>query len=325
MHVRRSVLGWGVFLILAGAVPLAAQAGYLTNDQIERLWQLWPLILIGIGAGLVLSRTRFGLIGGLIVAATFGLMVGGLLSSGLGTVTGTGCGTDSRTAAFPDREGLISNAGAVSIDLACGDLTLTTQAGDGWLVAGQDLDGIGPSVDASTSSLEIATTDERSGPFWLGGGRQSWIVTLPQGPTLDVDLQFDAGTATVDLVGAALGRLSLRANAGKATLDLGSTRQVNEVDVQINAGSLGLTLPDRSLTGSIRANAGAVRICVPAGVALRLRTGGALNSYTYGGRDLVQEGSTWSSPGFDDAPVRIDLETIANAGSFTLDPEDGCG
>jgi hypothetical protein len=325
MHVRRSVLGWGVFLILAGAVPLAARAGYLTDDQIERLWQLWPLILIGIGTGVVLSRTRFGLIGGLIVAATFGLMVGGLLSGGLGTVTGTGCGVDSRTAAFPNREGLISNTGTVSIDLACGDLTLATQAGDGWRVAGRDSDGSGPSVYASNSSLGIATTDDRSGPFWLGGGRESWTITLPQAPTLDVDLRFDAGTAMVDLDGAALGRLSLRANAGRATLDLGSTRQVNEIDLQLNAGSLGLTLPDRSLTGSIRANAGAVRICVPAGVALRLTTGGALNSYAYGGSDLVQDGSTWSSPGFDNAQVRIDLETIANAGSFTLDPEDGCG
>ena len=87
MHIRRGYLGWGVFLILAGAVPLAVRAGYLTDDQIGRLWTLWPLILVGIGVGLILSRTRFDFIGGIIVAATLGLMAGGILSSGVGTLS----------------------------------------------------------------------------------------------------------------------------------------------------------------------------------------------------------------------------------------------
>ena len=53
MHVRRGLLGWGVFLILAGAIPLAVRAGYISNDDLGRYWSLWPLILIGIGVGLV--------------------------------------------------------------------------------------------------------------------------------------------------------------------------------------------------------------------------------------------------------------------------------
>ena len=61
MHVRRGFLGWGVFLILAGAVPLAVRAGYLDDDQVGRLWTLWPLILIGIGVGLILSPDAFRL------------------------------------------------------------------------------------------------------------------------------------------------------------------------------------------------------------------------------------------------------------------------
>jgi hypothetical protein len=38
MHVRRGYLGWGVFLILTGAVPLLVRSGYLTGDQVDRLW-----------------------------------------------------------------------------------------------------------------------------------------------------------------------------------------------------------------------------------------------------------------------------------------------
>ena len=58
MHIRRGFLGWGVFLILAGAIPLLVRSGYLDADQVGRLWQLWPLILVGIGVGLILGRTR---------------------------------------------------------------------------------------------------------------------------------------------------------------------------------------------------------------------------------------------------------------------------
>jgi hypothetical protein len=97
------------------------------------------------------------------------------------------------------------------------------------------------------------------------------------------------------------------------------------IEAGINAGSLNLSLPKLSMTGSIEANAGAVKLCAPDGAALRLHTGqGALGSYDYAGHGLVQDGSTWSTPGFDTAPVRIELDTTANLGSFTLDPEGGC-
>ena len=50
-----------------------------------------------------------------------------------------------------------------------------------------------------------------------------------------------------------------------------------------------------------------------------------ITSYDYAGHGLVQDGKTWTTPGYDSATVRIELDTNANAGSFSLDPEDGCG
>src|SRR6186997_1384502 len=113
MHVRRGFLGWGVFLILAGAVPLAVRAGIIPGDQLARSWTLWPLILVGIGVGLVLARTRFDFLGTLIVAATFGLMVGGLLSAGVTGLSGGSCGSTDRGTAFPARDGTFGASGEV--------------------------------------------------------------------------------------------------------------------------------------------------------------------------------------------------------------------
>lgn len=60
MRIDRGLLDWGAFLIVLGAVPLAARAGYLDTDTLRRAWELWPLVLIGIGLGLILQRTRAG-------------------------------------------------------------------------------------------------------------------------------------------------------------------------------------------------------------------------------------------------------------------------
>lgn len=326
MHIRRGYLGWGVFLILAGAVPLAVRAGYLTDAQISRWWSLWPLILVGIGVGLILSRTRFEFIGGIIVAATFGLMAGGFLSSGIGTLSTGACGQDTGTSAFPTRDGTFSaSGGSIDIEADCGDVSVGVAPGDGWRVEGEDADGTGPVIEATETALRVRPQDDGGVPFWGLGKRDTWRVTVPDALRTDVDLRLNAGQATVDLSGALVGTVALRLNAGSATIDLESAEAVEDIDIQLNAGSLGLTLPHTSTAGTIHANAGAVRLCAPAGVALKLHTGESIvASYDYDDHGLIQDGSTWTTPGFDTAPQRIELRTEANAGSFVLDPEDGC-
>jgi hypothetical protein len=109
-------------------------------------------------------------------------------------------------------------------------------------------------------------------------------------------------------------------------MDLGSVERIGDLQVGLNAGSVELTLPNLSMTGSIEANAGSVQLCAPPGAGLRLETNDSIvASYDYGDRGLIKNGSTWQSPGFDTAAVKILLRTQANAGSFSLDPKDGCG
>ncbi|HEV8402375.1 MAG TPA: DUF5668 domain-containing protein [Candidatus Limnocylindrales bacterium] len=325
MRIRRGFLGWGVFLILVGAIPLLVRSGYLDADQVDRLWTLWPLILVGIGVGLILRHSRFDFVGGLIVAATVGLMVGGLLSAGFGQISNGVCGSQTGSAAFPARDGTFAGPGSVELQLDCGQLTVGVASGTGWHVAGSDDDGNGPAIDSTDTSLTVRSRSGNGAPFFGFGARDSWQVTVPDASRLDVDLEVNAGGATVDLGGASLGTLDLRQNAGSATVDLGTVTVIDGLDARLNAGSLGVTLPNVSLTGTIVANAGSVRLCAPPGAGLKLQTGeDIVGSYDYHGHGLVKDGSTWTTPGFDTAAVKIELQTSANAGSFTLDPEDGC-
>jgi hypothetical protein len=326
MHIRRGALNWGVFLILAGAVPLAVRAGYLTDEQVTRLWSLWPLVLVGIGVGLILSRTNFNFLGGLVIAATFGLMVGGLLSGGVNGFPTSACGSDSGGVAFPARNGsIVGTSGTVDLRLDCGDLDLAVTTGTAWVVEGKDARGTGPNLTSSDSSLRVASNEHDANIFGPFSTREDWKVTLPDGPNLDLSVRLNAGSANADLGNATLGQVSLEMNAGSTTLDLGTTRAIEGFDANLNAGSLSLSLPNVSFDGSIRANAGSVKMCAPAGVALRLHTDGSnLASFDYSGQGLVQEGATWTTPGFESAAVKIDLRTQANAGSFSLNPEDGC-
>ena len=325
MRIHRGFLGWGIFLILAGSIPLAVRAGYLTDDQLQNVGSLWPLILVGIGVGLILSRTQYGFLGGFIVAATFGVMVGGLLA---GSVAGfdLGCGGTSGTTAFPSRQGpLTGSSASIDIDLSCGDLTVAAAPGNNWQIEGQDRDGTGPNLNAANDSLRVSTRTSNRGLFGALGERQTWRLTLPDGPQLDTQLTLNAGSSTVNLAGANLGSFEATVNAGSATVDLGTARQVRDVHIDMNAGSIGLTLPNLSMTGSIEVNAGSVKICTPPGVALRIETKESIvSSYDFEGHGLVKNGSTWQTPDFDSAGVRIDLSAQANAGSISLDPAGGC-
>jgi hypothetical protein len=324
MRIDRNLLGWGVFFLVAGSIPLAIRGGVLPSAIVDRWWSFWPLILVGVGLGLILSRTWLEALGGLIVSATIGLMVGGAFAAGFlgfGNLTDGVCAGDRSGGGVPfaPQTGQFGPRAAVHLELDCGELAVTTGS-DGWLVKGVDDDGAGPRVQAATDRLDVRPRSDSGGPFLRH--RERVEVELPTTSTLDLNLDLNAGSLAVDLGGATVGAFALHVNAGDARVHLDTLAALSDLDVGVNAGNVRLFLPSVATRGSVRVNAGNVDLCAPAGVALRLHTGeSVIASYDYAGAGLVQQGSTWETPGFDTAAVRIELETQANAGSFGLNRE----
>lgn len=325
MRIDQRFLGWGVFFIVLGSVPLAVRGGLLGADAAGTLWRLWPLFLVGSGIGLLLRDRRASVVGGLIVSITFGLIGGGFLAGGWGDLGAIACGDASASGAQAVRSGGLDPVARVTLDLRCGDLNARMSDAAGWTLASSGGDAP-PDVSTSSSDLRIRSAGSRVIVFpGTGGPREIWNVGLAKVSTIDLTTTLNAGSGRLDLRGGHFGTMSTTVNAGDMRIDLDGAA-VARFDLRLNAGDTRIVLPASSLTGNVTVNAGSIRLCAPAGVGLRFTTNDSniTSSFDFDGAGLVKSGSTWTSPGFDSASVKIDLSTTANAGSVALNPADGC-
>jgi hypothetical protein len=323
MHLNRGLLNWGVFLILLGAIPLAVRQGLLSEEAVSGAWTLWPLLLVAAGIGLLLRRTQLEFAGGLISAATLGIIGGGLLATG--GIPFASCGDERSSAAFPTRTGELGPTAAVEVRLNCGDLTIRTADGTAWTVEGVDDDGSGPQIEATPSSLEVHSSD-RTGFNFLGS-QDRWTVSLPTTSTLDLVVAVNAAEGRLALDRARLGRLEVGANAGEVRVDLGSVAAIASLDLNVNAGDARVELPNLALAATVEANAASVRLCPPSGSGLRVRMNDNITaSNNFAERGLVETSdNVWETPGFGSAGVQLEVQAQVNAGSLTVEPAGTCG
>jgi hypothetical protein len=323
MRVNTSLLGWGVFLVALGAVPLAASQGVITEDAVRGWWRLWPLLLIAGGVSLILRGSALGAIAGLVAAAGFGVMVGGALTGGFGGLSAVACGDDQGTTAFPAATGVLREGGSVDLELNCGELDVQVGEGSTWRLTGSSDDGRPPEIADGADRLGIRSSSDRPS-FGFGRARDVWALTLP---TAAVDLSFEVNAArvTLGLDGATLDRLDVGANASDVRAELTGAQAVSGMDIEVNAGSATLVLPERSMEGRVSVNAGTIRLCAAEGTALRIRTNDNVTaSNNFEARGLRRSGDAWETEAFSAADAQIVLDAEANAGSIELNPEEGC-
>ena len=319
----RRLLGWGLFFIILGAIPLAVRAGLLSAELVGRWPTLWPLLLIAWGVGLLLRATPIDWLGGGLTAIAFGLMGGGALASGFSGVPAmTGCGGDAAGAAFAEQRGTLSTDGQINVEFNCGTLTAQTVDGSDWTVNGSGPRGRGPDVDVDGSTVAL---ESRSSSLFDSGGRTSWTVGVPRDPVIGMGLTLNAGDATVALQGVHLSSANLTVNAGSARVDLAGAAQLGDVNGTVNLGSATLQLPAGGRTVNLSLNAGSLTVCLPAGAPLRVRWSGTLGSEDLLASGLTEVGDrTWVSAGFDESQPHVELRVSANAGSFDLDRSGSC-
>jgi len=326
MRLDRRLLGWGVFFILLGAVPLAVRGNAVDPDLVSRWPTLWPVLLIGWGVGLVLRGTSGHWLGGAITAITLGLMGGGAIATGFaGMPAFTGCGTGDGGTTFQTQKGELPDAARMAIEFNCGLLTVGTEDRSGWLVSGTDPNGAGPVI--STDSNGAVTLKGRDGGFNFGNGRSTWDVAVPRTGSLLLGVTLNAGDGAINLSGATVDTFNLTVNAGQLTADLSQATALpsDGVTATVNAGKATLKLPAFNGAANLSLNAGSLEVCVPAGTAMQVRWDGTIASNDLDASGLVKvNDSLWQSPGFDQNADHVELHVSANAGSFNLQLGGSC-
>jgi len=317
MRVNRRRLNWGVFFLVLGAVPLAYQQGIVSGSSLADAWRLWPLILVGLGLGLVLSRTPAAFVGGLVVAACLGLVIGSLLAVG----PRLGCGSDGTSTTAFTRDGTFDGPATVDLDLACGSATVTTSPDASWHVRASDSSGSQPQLDSNANSLSVGP---HRGGWNPDRSTEDWQIGLPGQTPISLSASIDAGDAHFSLPGAKLTSATFSVNAGSAHIDL-SGAQVGNLTASTNAGSMSLTLDGQSdLSGSFSTNLGELRLCFPAGLGLRIRASESLAGGNVRSAGLVRVGDVWQTPDYDTAAHKANLTVNTSLGTLIVNPSGGC-
>jgi hypothetical protein len=325
MRTRRNFIGWGIFLICLGAIPLAVQLGVIDREAANQLLRLWPLILIGIGVGLMLRFTRFEMLGGVIVAGTFGILLGVVLAGGFPGAAAT-CNSGQTGAPLATQSGSFDgSSGSIQFELTCAEVDINRATGGAWRV---DVAADGsPTVEGDASVLRLKSPDRTGFLPFTGGRHERWDITLPSEQSLSGSITLNASTADIALGNGGLTSLSTTFNASDASVDLTSetaSSTQTTFESTLNASTVRLSVPNAMMTGGLTLNAATLQLCSPPDAAIRIDYQDTLSSNNFAAVGLVQSGKTWQSPDYGSTANRIDLRITANVSTTTLSRSGGC-
>jgi hypothetical protein len=317
MRVDRGRLNWGIFFIVLGSVPLAYHGGLVSSSVVGDAWRLWPLVLVGIGLGFVLSRTPAFFVGGLIVAICVGLVFGSALAIG----PNIGCGGGDTTRSV-SQSGSFQGNSSVELDLQCGSATVSSSTDQLWHVNAANSGGNAAQISSNANWLRVSSATTSGWSF--DRGNDNWQVALPSGTQIDLTSTLDAGDAHFSFGAANLASARFTLNLGSLHVDF-SGAKVGILTVSTNLGAAYMT-PDGSsdLTADLKTNLGSLDVCVPAGLGVQVTASDSLSSSDFSGAGLVNVGGVWKSPDYDTAAHKANLTVETSLGTLTLNPAGGC-
>ena len=292
---RRRGLPIGALVLIAiGTLLLLQTTGVAPWGIWLDLWRFWPVIVIAAGVNMLLGR-RVPWLAVALVALLFAAAIGGALALSW---------NDGETVLTSLAEPL---GGLESVDaritFGAGDLVVASLEPDSVnLVEGRfETPGRGAQVDldrrAASADLRIKMEDRRW-LRWFSGSGADWKVFLSQSAKLTLDL--DAGAANI-------------------TLDLRDL-QVNELEVDVGAADLKITMPANAgrVDASLNVGASSVDIIVPDGVAARITQSSGISSFEIDSQRFPEVDGEHVSPGFDDADNQLVLDVRAGASSVSV-------
>jgi hypothetical protein len=285
-----------LILIAIGIIVLLANTGVLSAQALERLGDLWPLLLVILGVQLILNHTlrrqQATLIG---LGVTAIIVAAAVAYAALAPAApfGTQRFDSSERLGGLSAASLDLNYGAASIDINAGGL------GDSLYQAHVDYPGgENPptiSLDRETGALQIKESSSFS-PFHLFGARRRHVqITLTDQVPWSIQIGGGAANLRLDLRHARLTKLEISGGA-------------NQLDAQLPS-------PKGTVVISVSGGANNVAIVTPAHSQWRVAVSGGVSAVTINGSSTGNLGGDFQrqSPDYNSATDRFDVEISGGA------------
>ena len=285
-----------IILIGLGIVFLLNNLGMLDWNVWDVIFRLWPVLIIAAGLEILLGRRSA--LGSLVaLALTLALVIGLLWLFGSGIV-----GQPAETETIRQTLGEATQA-EVTIAPAVGTLHVESLSESANLAEGTVHLSSGERLardfvlDDETAEFTLRSEGNTYGPFtgtW--GDERAWDLSLNPDVPLELDVSLAVGQSEVDLTGL----------------------MVSDLDVSMAVGQTTVILPDEGdFRMDVEGAIGQIIVVVPEGMAARVRLDTALV-----GRQVPDEyrrgGDVYTSPGYESAENRVDLEVDLAIGSVTI-------
>lgn len=293
----------GFLLILIGVIFFLVNFGILSWGFWSNVIDLWPLILILAGIGLLFNR-RIPFSAVLLVfllilvgySITFGDRPLPLPSPFSGSTTGVSS-LDVPLESGIDKAHLELNVGGAQVQVSALDQSISSQRlmSGNYTWEGRGY-GSGPRLNTKRSGNTMNVTLNTEKP---GSGGEHLDLNLSDKVSYSLDINAGAIDGNLDLSQFAVDDFELNTGASKFQLQFGDKGKVTQA--RINGGASKITL------------------VVPENVGLKVHLSGVVSNTNFMGSGLAFDNKDWVSPNYDQAASKIDLDISTAAGSVNLE------
>ena len=288
-----------ILLIGAGLLLLAGRFGVFDWRTALGILELWPLLLIALGAD-ILTRGRYRL--PIVLGA---VLLGAFLYRAPAWVPIAGGGGGEVHEVAVERGS--ARSAEIELDHGIGRLTLDALPADSDLVLGGEVttgrrEGLVQEASVRGDVARVRLASRRRGFFVfgidVGGGDRAWSLGLNDELPADLDLDTGVGDSLLNLRDVTLTNLELDSGVG---------------DVR-------LTLPETGgYAAEIDSGVGEVRVRIPRSVEARVVVDSGIGDVEVQG-DWSARGDAHETPGYGSATAaqRVDLRIDGGVGEITV-------
>lgn len=300
MGMRRyRSLFWPAVLILVGVFALLVNVGLVPVERLDRLVDLWPLILVVIGLELIVRRALQGASAEIAAALIVLLAIGGAAAY---VALGPAIPTGTQTLDVSGKVGSLGHATA-RVDAGAASITMlgSPSLGDDLYRAHIEYSGRKPDVTLDSSSGEVRISQSNTSGFLFFQSRR-FVLNLQLNSSVPWKIAVNSGATSdsFDLLSLHVAGIEINTGASKEDFTLGPPS--GTVPITINGGAL------------------TVNVHRPSSVAASVAVSGGAVSLTFDGRPSKAVGTLTAQTGdFDSASDRYQIQVDGGACTVTVD------